>query len=953
MSDQIPRDAGDFAPGALVAGYRLEEEIGRGGMAVVYRAHDTRLDRPVALKILAPELSRDRAFRQRFMRESRAAAAVDHPNIIPIFEAGEARGVLFIAMRYVKGRDLRTLLDRESQLPAAYVANVITQMASALDAAHARGLVHRDVKPANMLLDATGGGRRAHVYLSDFGLSKQALAAADLTSAGQFLGTLDYVAPEQIEGRPVDGRADLYALACAAFEMLCGTPPFERDQRMAVLWAQLSEPPPALTGRRPDLPAAVDQVMAKALAKAPADRYALCMDFAIALSEACGVGTGDAAVPNVRPSPAAPRTTGGATPRAGAGRSGRDPAAHPGTEVAASTGAAGPAGDESRAQPAQQPAPPAGSGVHVPNTPGKASAPAAHAGTEAATGQGASAAGSGATGDMGAGADTARGAGAGTASDMSAAAGTWAASGMGGAAGTGAAEGHSGFAAAEPSRADAGPYGKPSQADAGPYGKPNRADAGPYGKPNRADAGPYGKPNRADAGPYGKPSPADAGPDSGHATEPGSRRDRPLIGAGPPFDRMPPGPPQTLFPASHGEPPSRRRPWTRSRAVLVVACAAVVGLAGAALAIHAASNGTQQAALTAPGCSTATAGAQPLAKVHRANVALPGEPYAVAVTPNGQWTFVTLGQSVAVLRNGGSFAPSLVRTFSVPNANGESLTHDARYLVVASGSGAFVVNVAGAEQGNPNAVVGKLFSPGGRGAVQVAVSPDDRFAFVTLMNSNHLAVFDLHRALTRGFGAANFVGNVRLGVKPVGERVSSDGHWLYVTSEMRSTSNPEGTLTVLNLGEAEKEPGRSIAGTVNAGCDPVRVINSTDSTMVWVTARESNEVLGFSASRLTSDPQQALISRVRVGEEPIGLTFIDHGNRIVVANSNILAVKGATSSLMVINTAAAVDGRPALLGLVQTGDVPRQFAVEPNGRTLLVTDSNAQLLEAVAVGDLP
>ena len=223
MSDQIPRDAGDFAPGAQVAGYRLEEQIGSGGMAVVYRAHDIRLDRRVALKILAPELARDQAFRQRFMRESRAAAAVDHPNIIPIFEAGEASGVLFIAMRYVKGRDLRTLLDREGTLPAAYVAYIITQMASALDAAHARGLVHRDVKPANMLLDAAAGGdRRDHVYLSDFGLSKQALAAADITSAGQFLGTLDYVAPEQIEGRPVDGRADLYALACAAFEMLCG-----------------------------------------------------------------------------------------------------------------------------------------------------------------------------------------------------------------------------------------------------------------------------------------------------------------------------------------------------------------------------------------------------------------------------------------------------------------------------------------------------------------------------------------------------------------------------------------------------------------------------------------------------------------------------------------------------------------------------------------------------------
>lgn len=392
----------------------------------------------------------------------------------------------------------------------------------------------------------------------------------------------------------------------------------------------------------------------------------------------------------------------------------------------------------------------------------------------------------------------------------------------------------------------------------------------------------------------------------------------------------------------------------RSRAALVTACAAVVGLAGAAFAIHAATNGgPQQAALTAPGCSTATAAAQPLAKVHRATVALPGKPYAVVGTPDGQWTFVTLGQSLAVMRNGSSLVPSLVRTIPIANANGETLTNDGRYLLVTSNSGAFVISVAGVEQGSPSAVIGKLFSPGGRKAVQVAVSPDDRFAFVTLMNSNHLAVFNLRRALTRGFGAANFVGNVGLGVKPVGEGVSGDGHWLYVTSQMRSASNMEGTLTVLNLSRAEKEPAKSIAATVNAGCAPVRVISSTDSSIVWVTARDSNELLGFSASKLTGDPQQALISRVRVGEEPIGLTFIDHGKRIVVANSNFRAVKGAAASLTVIDTAAALDGRPALLGMVRTGQLPRQFTVEPDGKTLLVTISNSQLLEAVAVGDLP
>ncbi len=234
-----PLGLGDPAPvtvGSQVAGYRLLEQIGRGGMAVVYRAIDVRLDRAVALKVLAPELARDEAFRLRFIRECRAAAAVDHPYIIPVFDAGEASGILFIAMRYVSGRDVRSLLDREQTLPAWRTVNIIEQVGSALDAAHERGLVHRDVKPANMLLDAaSASGQQDHVYLSDFGLTKQALSTSSLTSTGQFLGTLDYIAPEQIENKNVDGRADLYSLACAAYEMLAGSPPFRRDQGVAVI----------------------------------------------------------------------------------------------------------------------------------------------------------------------------------------------------------------------------------------------------------------------------------------------------------------------------------------------------------------------------------------------------------------------------------------------------------------------------------------------------------------------------------------------------------------------------------------------------------------------------------------------------------------------------------------------------------------------------------------------
>ncbi len=295
MSEQSAPGPGGLGPGSFIAGYRLDEQIGRGGMAVVYRAWDSRLERRVALKILAPELARDDEFRQRFIRESRAAAAVDHHNIIPIYEAGEAAGVLFIAMRFVDGRDVQTIINQRGPLPPARVCDIVGQVAAALDAAHAHGLVHRDVKPANMLRDpSVGSDRTDHVYLSDFGLSKHSVSQSgpSLTSQGQFLGTLNYVAPEQIEGRPVDGRTDEYALACSTFEMLTGSPPFRREETLAIMYAQLSSQPPAVTSSRPDLPEAVDQVMARALAKKPADRYPTCLEFAAALRQACGYGPG-------------------------------------------------------------------------------------------------------------------------------------------------------------------------------------------------------------------------------------------------------------------------------------------------------------------------------------------------------------------------------------------------------------------------------------------------------------------------------------------------------------------------------------------------------------------------------------------------------------------------------------------------------------------------------------
>ena len=300
-----------------IASYEMVEELGRGGMAVVYRARDVRLGRWVALKVLGEDLARDEAFRRRFIRESRAAAAVDHPNIVPIFDAGEANGVLFIAMRYVGGQDVHSLLNRTGPLPSARATGIVAQVASALDAAHACGLVHRDVKPANMLLDGLAeDGSEDHVYLSDFGISKTSQSTTNLTLTGQVLGTLNYLAPEQIEGRGVDGRADAYSLACAAFEMLAGVPPFRREQSLAVMWAQLSATPPPLTSMRGDLPAAVDQVMARGLAKPPEDRYPSCRAFAAALQEACGVSAGELAAPALAAQALVPPPPGGPDPAA-------------------------------------------------------------------------------------------------------------------------------------------------------------------------------------------------------------------------------------------------------------------------------------------------------------------------------------------------------------------------------------------------------------------------------------------------------------------------------------------------------------------------------------------------------------------------------------------------------------------------------------------------------------
>jgi DNA-binding beta-propeller fold protein YncE len=351
-------------------------------------------------------------------------------------------------------------------------------------------------------------------------------------------------------------------------------------------------------------------------------------------------------------------------------------------------------------------------------------------------------------------------------------------------------------------------------------------------------------------------------------------------------------------------------------------------------------------------------------------IPMAGPPFGVVASSDGRWAFVAElaagGSSRVAVFSTTNAVPRLVRTIAVPAlALGDALTESGRYLLVADGNfGATVVSVERAETGSPNAVLGTLERAAprnvgararlGGGAIEVASSADGRYAFVSVEYGDVVAVYDLQAAIADHFARSSYVGSVPLGQAVVGSAVSPDGRWLYVTSELgageRKLTSP-GTLSVISIARAERDPARSVVATVPAGCQPVRVVVSRDGRTVWVTARASDAVLAFSAAKLLATPALALSAAVRVGEAPVGLALVRGGNRIVVADSNRFGAQGAKSALTVVNVAAALAGRPAILGTIPAGSFPREMS--PDGRMLLVGNFASNQLEDVDVPSLP
>jgi hypothetical protein len=359
-----------------------------------------------------------------------------------------------------------------------------------------------------------------------------------------------------------------------------------------------------------------------------------------------------------------------------------------------------------------------------------------------------------------------------------------------------------------------------------------------------------------------------------------------------------------------------------------------------------------------PACSQAVATARSLGSVRTAMAEIGTHTFGVA--SSGRWSFVALASGGLDVFSDASFAPRLVRSVGLPESGlGLAVTHDGRELLVADGEmGATVLSVARLESGAPDPLLGTLTGPQPAGvpaleagAIEVATSLDDRFAFVSVEYGDEVAVYDLRA----GFAHRAFVGAIPLGRAVVGEALSPDGRELYVTSEVaaRGSLTADGTLSVIDVATAERDPAHSVVATADAGCQPVRVAASPDGRTVWVTARGSDDLLAFSAARLRTDPRHALLAAARVGEAPVGLAVLDRGGVVAVADSDRFHAPGQHSSLTFVDAHAALAGRPAVIGTVPAGLFPREMALEPGGRTLLVDNFLSGQLEAVDVAALP
>jgi DNA-binding beta-propeller fold protein YncE len=380
-------------------------------------------------------------------------------------------------------------------------------------------------------------------------------------------------------------------------------------------------------------------------------------------------------------------------------------------------------------------------------------------------------------------------------------------------------------------------------------------------------------------------------------------------------------------------------------------------MAVAIVAVAAVTAGVTSTHPAAPLCSNIVAPAPALPGVVSKILTLPASPFGVTVTADGKWDLTAGGGAVVVLRRSGA-SEHVTDVIKLPPGHGArdmALTPDGKYLLVANlRAGADVIDVARAITSQPDAVIGTLSAhQPAKGAFEVVLSADGQFAFVTIAGDQEVAVFNLGLALSDGFSPAAYVGAIPAGQSNVGITTSPDHRWLYVTSERAAPAARHGTLSVVNLAKAETDPAGSVVSAADAGCSPVRVVVSPDGSTVWVTARQSNAVLAFSAAKLLTDPKHALITWLRVGVQPIGLIMVNCGAQLIIADSHRFKARHGVPNLAVVEVHAALDGRPALSGYVRSGLDPRQLATSPDGRQLLVGNFGSDQLETVNLTKLP